>query len=109
MTGITAKAAHGKNSARTFTPGTSNLGRRFVSKIVSEAGEVSFEINSIKREGQDLVVIGTMGVWESKVYLTPEEVMRALATGLSISAVLLLILSFPIVLFKRCFRPKEQS
>jgi hypothetical protein len=85
------------------------FGEKTLGKIVSEAGEVKFEIKSVKREAQDLVVIGTMGVWESKVYLTPEEMMRALIPALSSPRVLLFILSFPIVLLKNRFRSKKRS
>ena len=76
-------------------------------KIVSAAGEVKFEIKSVKREAQDLVVIGTMGVWESKIHLTPDEVMRFLIAALSSPRVLLFILSFPVVLLKRRLRSKK--
>ncbi len=78
-------------------------------KIVSPAGEVSFEMKSLNREGQNLVVIGTMGVWESKIHLTPDEVMRFLIAALSSPKILLFILSFPIVMLKQRFRSKKRG
>lgn len=70
-------------------------------KIVSEAGEVGFEFKSLKRDAQDLVIIATMGVWESKVYLSPGETMRFFAAALSSPAVLLFIISLPIIYLKK--------
>ena len=40
-----------------------------MAKIVSDAGEITLEIKSFQREGNDIVVVSTMGIWEAKVHL----------------------------------------
>jgi hypothetical protein len=73
-------------------------------KIISPAGEVTFSMKSLKRKGDDLVIIGTMGVWESEIYLSHKEVLRFfLSRSVVLTAVML-----PIVLFRCWFKRRKE-
>lgn len=73
-------------------------------KIISPAGEVTFSMKSLKRKGDDLVIIGTMGVWESEIYLSYKEVLKFFLSR----SVLLTAMMLPILLFKNWFKRREE-
>jgi len=73
-------------------------------KIISPAGEVTFIMKSLKRKGDDLVIIGTMGVWESEIYLSYKEVLKFFLSR----SVLLTAIMLPILLFKNWFKRREE-
>lgn len=47
-------------------------------KINSAAGEFEFDVTAMQLEGQDVVIIGTMGVWEARTVIEKDEVSRLL-------------------------------
>jgi len=73
-------------------------------KIISPAGEMTFIMKSLKRKGDDLVIIGTMGVWESEIYLSYKEVLKFFLSR----SVLLTAIMLPILLFKNWFKRREE-
>ncbi len=44
-----------------------------MAKMISQAGEMSVALRSVSREGDDLVLTGQMGVWDSKIVVGREE------------------------------------
>ena len=73
-------------------------------KIISPAGDVAFEMQSLKRKGTDIVIVGRMGVWDSEIYLTYGEMIRFfLGRG-----VLQIIIGLPVVLIKGLFGKKKK-
>lgn len=73
-------------------------------KIISQAGEVAFNVKSLKREGDDLVIIGIMGIWEARVYLSYKEILALFLNR----NLLLTIIVLPIQLLKGLFRQSEK-
>ncbi len=73
-------------------------------KIISPAGEVTFIMKSLKRKGDDLVIIGTMGVWESEIYLSYKEMLKFFLSR----SVLLIAIMLPILLFRSWFKRQEE-
>ena len=45
-------------------------------KVVSPAGEFEFKIKKSSVEDDHIVMSGQMGVWDSKIYLTPADIWR---------------------------------
>jgi len=72
--------------------------------IISPAGEVTFSMKSLKRMGNDLVIIGTMGVWDSEIHLSHKEVLKFLLSR----SVLLTAIMLPILLFRNWFKRREE-
>ena len=65
-------------------------------KIKSPAGEVAFSLKSLKHEGTDLVIIGTMGIWEAEVHLPYGELLKFSLNR----STLLTVITFPILIFR---------
>ncbi len=42
-------------------------------KMISPAGEMEIGISDIDVEHNDLLITGKFGVWDSKIYITPED------------------------------------
>lgn len=63
-------------------------------KVVSPAGEFEFKVKKSAVEGEHIVMIGQMGVWDSKIYLTPGDIWRFTSMFLTPS-VILFILKLP--------------
>ena len=73
-------------------------------KIVSPAGEMNIEMTSLKRKGNDIVIVGKMGVWDSEIYLSYKEMLRfPLVRG-----VLSIITGLPVVLIRGLFARKKK-
>jgi hypothetical protein len=45
-------------------------------RIVSPAGDITFKMTDIKSKGNDVVVVGQMGMWDSQIYFSYKEIMR---------------------------------
>ena len=68
--------------------------------IFSESGETVVTIESIKREGDTLLMEGKlMGAWKSKMYLTPQMIPRIVKLMINTSF-LSYIFSVPYLLFR---------
>ena len=72
-------------------------------KIISPAGEMTFVMQSLKRQDDDLVIVGTMGVWESEIYLSYKEVLKFFFSR----TVLLTAILLPVILFRHWFKRRE--
>ena len=45
-------------------------------KVISPAGEFDFIVKGSSVEGDFVVLKGQMGVWDSKIYLSPSDIWR---------------------------------
>ncbi len=45
-------------------------------KIESAAGEFEFDIESLKIEGDDVVIVGKMGVWEAETLMSRDDMRK---------------------------------
>ena len=57
-------------------------------KIVSSAGEMEMSLASIGVEGDNIVMKGKMGVWDSTISVTPREALKMAGMMLSLSLIL---------------------
>ena len=62
--------------------------------IKSMAGDFEFAISRFEREDHKLVVVGKMGVWEAKTYISAQELVGVFGKLLSRS-VLFYVLTLP--------------
>ena len=74
-------------------------------KVVSPAGEFEFKVKGSSVEVEHVVKTGQMGVWDSKIYLTPEDIWLFTSIFLRPS-VILFILKIP---FKFLFGSKQPA
>lgn len=77
--------------------------------IKSMAGD--FEISIVRFETEDghLVMVGKMGVWDARTYVTPRELVTVLGKLLN-PAVLLYLLRLPYLLFAvKSSKPKTSE
>ena len=77
--------------------------------IKSMAGD--FEISIVRFETEDghLVMVGKMGVWDARAYVTPRELVAVLGKLLN-PAVLLYLLRLPYLLFAvKSSKPKTSE
>ena len=58
-----------------------------MAEMVSPAGNMEVKVMSFSREGNKLIAIGQMGVWDAKIYLTPKEVLHILRLMLNFSMI----------------------
>ena len=70
-----------------------------MAQMISPAGEMEVKISDIKRADNQLVVTGQIGVWDSKIYIPPEEVGQLIKLMLNLSF-LLYIVTFPFIYLK---------
>ncbi len=63
-------------------------------KVSSPAGDFDITINESSVEGDKIVLSGQMGVWDSKIYLSPGDIWLFASIFLS-PAVILFILKLP--------------
>jgi len=68
-------------------------------KIVSSAGEMNMSLVSVGVEGDNIVMKGKMGVWDSKITVTPQEAAKMAGMMISFSLILHL-LKLPFLLLK---------
>jgi hypothetical protein len=50
-------------------------------RIESAAGEFDFTIESMRIDGDDIVIIGKMGVWEAETVMTREDARKMIQLG----------------------------
>lgn len=67
----------------------------------SQAGEFEIGISRFELEGDDLVMIGAMGVWEARTHITPKDVVKTLRALLTSGAVWVYVCKLPFLLLKR--------
>ena len=69
-------------------------------RIVSSAGEMDMSLVSVGVEGDNIVMKGKMGVWDSKITVTPQEAAKMAGMMISFSLILY-ILKLPFLLLKK--------
>ena len=47
-------------------------------EIKSPAGEFGFDIESLEIEGDDIVLVGKMGVWEARTHMSADDLLKFL-------------------------------
>lgn len=73
--------------------------------IRSMAGDFDISIGKIETEDGQMVVVGKMGVWDSRIYITPRELIGILAK-LMRPSILFYILRLPfLALAKKSDKP----
>jgi hypothetical protein len=60
-------------------------------KVVSPAGDFEITVNESAVEDDKIVIKGQMGVWDSKIYMSPTEVLQFGKIFLNPSVILYLI------------------
>ena len=77
--------------------------------IRSMAGDFSIAIEKFETENGRLVMVGKMGVWDARTYITPRELLGVFGK-LVRPAILLYILRLPILVFaKKANAPLSQG
>ena len=74
-----------------------------MARMISPAGEMEVKISDISRADNQLVVTGQIGVWDSKIYIPPEEVGQLIRLMLKPSF-LLYVVTFPFIYLKRVLK-----
>lgn len=64
------------------------------------AGDFEISVKAFDIEDGRLVMVGQMGVWDAKTYITPRELIKVVGKLLSFR-MLLYFLQFPFLLFAR--------
>ena len=60
-------------------------------KVVSPAGDFEITVNNSTVEEDMIVIEGQMGVWDSKIYMTPSDVLQFGKIFLNPSVILYLL------------------
>ena len=68
-------------------------------KIISSAGEMQMSLVSIEIEDDNILMKGKMGVWDSKIYISPKEAAKMAGMMFNVSLVLY-IFKLPFLLLK---------
>ena len=69
--------------------------------MVSPAGDMEVSLLRISRVGDQIVIVGRIGVWDSEIYFAPEENMRLARSMLSASLLLYLLWLPFLILYRR--------
>ncbi|MFH0812195.1 MAG: hypothetical protein V2A69_05085 [Pseudomonadota bacterium] len=69
-------------------------------KIVSSAGEMEMSLVSIGVDGDNIVMKGKMGVWDSKIIVTPQEATKMIGMMVNLSLIFY-VLKLPFLLLKK--------
>ena len=70
-------------------------------QIMSAAGEFGFDIESIGVEGDDLILIGKMGVWEATTHVSKSDLIKLLRLMLTNFRIWAYLLRLPLALVRR--------
>lgn len=68
-------------------------------RVISGAGEFEISVDKVVARDGALVMVGTMGVWESETIIEPGDLLRLARVSLS-PRVLLFLLRLPIRLLR---------
>ncbi len=66
-----------------------------MAKMISQAGEMAVTLKDVTCEADQLVLVGQLGVWDSRILVPPDEALSILRMMLR-PAVLMFILKAPI-------------
>jgi hypothetical protein len=70
-------------------------------RINSPAGDIAFEMKSLKPKKAGVLILATMGVWESEIYFSYTETLRFFLTPRQLLALITIPIVFIMGLFKR--------
>ena len=73
--------------------------------IQSQAGDFEIDIKSFEREGDDLVMLGAMGVWEARTHVTPRDAASLLRIVVTSPAFWGFVLRLPFSAFRKARAP----
>lgn len=77
--------------------------------IKSQAGEFEISISGFELEGEDLVMVGAMGVWQARTHITPKDAAAVLRLLAASGAVWAYLFKFPFLLMKHRGRSARES
>lgn len=69
--------------------------------IKSQAGEFEISVSGFEKEGDDLVIIGAMGVWEARTHATPRELASLIGKIIGSRIVWAYMFKLPFLLRRR--------
>lgn len=69
--------------------------------IKSQAGEFEIGISAFALEGDELVMVGAMGVWQARVHVTPRDAAGMLRLLVTSGPVWKFVLKLPWLLTRR--------
>ncbi len=62
-----------------------------MAKMISQAGEMAVTLKGVTSEGNELVIVGQMGVWDSRIVVPADEALSILRLMLRPSVILFLL------------------
>ncbi len=74
-------------------------------KVSSDAGDFEITIKDASVEGDFVVITGQMGVWDTHIYMTPQDIWKFTSIFLR-PAVILYLLKIP---FRSLFRSSSDT
>lgn len=74
-------------------------------KVSSDAGDFEITIKDASVEGDFVVITGQMGVWDTHIYMTPQDIWKFISIFLR-PAVILYLLKIP---FRSLFRSSSDT
>jgi uncharacterized protein HemY len=74
-------------------------------KVSSDAGDFDITIKDASVEGDFVVITGQMGVWDTHIYMTPQDIWKFTSIFLR-PAVILYLLKIP---FRSLFRSSSDT
>jgi hypothetical protein len=58
-----------------------------MANMESPAGDMEIRMQSMQTEGNKLIVIGRMGIWDAKIYFEPTEVVQLMGLLFNFSVI----------------------
>jgi len=80
---------------------TLDVEEQIMGKINSPAGDIAFEMKSLKPKQAGVLILATMGVWESEIYFSYAETLRFFFKPRQLLALIMIPVVFIAGLFKR--------
>lgn len=62
-----------------------------MAKMISQAGEMAVTLKDVISEGNELVIVGQMGVWDSRIVVPADEALSILRLMLRPSVILFML------------------
>ena len=69
--------------------------------ITSQAGEFEINIIGFEREGNELIMVGAMGVWEARTHVTPKDAVNVVWKLISSASFWGYAFMLPVLLLKK--------
>ena len=79
-------------------------------QIQSSAGEFDFEVTDLESDGNTLVLIGQMGAWEARTYISESDMTTIIGLAVRSHAFWRLVPCLPLLFAKAIFsKPKSET